>query len=85
MFSGTILDKTTEIIAHFQSIFLNILAGMIFPFSPPLGSNVVFKSNPDPWTFVESNFDYGEGDLAPQVSSFRDTKIWFISGADNVN
>ena len=66
----TILDKTVEKIEYLDSIFLNIVAVPVLssPSSPE--SNVVvacvLKRKPDPWAFVGSNIELGEGVFSPQ-------------------
>ena len=56
---ATILDKTVEKIVYLESIFLNIVAVPVL-LSPPSPESI-FKRKPDPWTFVESNIELGEG------------------------
>ena len=56
--SWTKLDKIT----YLESIFLDILAVAILPSpSPWKQCCCVFKRKPDPWAFVGSNFELGEG------------------------
>ena len=56
-----ILDKTVEKIVYLESIFLNIVALPVLPSPPSPSPESIFKRKPDPWTFVESNIELGEG------------------------
>ena len=64
----TILDKTDEKIVYLGSIFLNIVAVPVLYSPPSPESDVVVysKRKPDPWAFVGSNIELGEGDFFPQ-------------------
>ena len=65
---STILDKTVEKIVYLGNIFLNIIAVPVLPSPPSHESNVVVysKKKPDPWAFVGSNIELGEGLFFPQ-------------------
>ena len=68
----TILDKTVGKIVYLDIIFLNIVAVPVLPSPPSLESNVVV---PDPWAFVESNIELGEGVFFPRRHRFGNSFV----------
>ena len=71
------MDKTVEKIAYLGSIFLNIVAVPVLSSAPSPESNVVvyFKRKPDPWAFVGSNIELGEGVFFPQRRRFGNSFV----------
>ena len=73
---ATILDKTVEKIVYLDSIFLDIVAVPVLPSSLPLKAMFcVFKRKPDPWAFVGSNIELGEGVFFPQRRRFGNSFV----------
>ena len=63
-----ILDKTVEKIVYLDSIFSKhrSCAGSSLSLFPWKQCCCVFKRKPEPWAFVGSNIELGEGDFSPQ-------------------
>ena len=80
--------KTVKKIVYLGNIFLNIVAVPVLPSPPSPESNVVvysqekidhsllvFERKPDPWAFVGSNIELGEGDFFPQRRYFGNSFV----------